>query len=104
MNVYISGPMSGIDNFNFPAFFDAENKLALAGHNPINPARLDLFFQCPLTGNIHNYTYREILDTDLEIIAIMADAIVQLPGWEQSKSAVEEYKLAKKLELEIIEL
>lgn len=93
MNVYISGPMTGIDNFNYPAFFDAENKLALAGHNPINPARLPA-----------GLTYREYLDTDLEIIAIMADAIIQLPGWQQSKGAVEEYKLAVKLNLEIMEL
>lgn len=40
MIVYIAGPMSGIDNYNRPAFFAAARQLGQAGHVPINPATL----------------------------------------------------------------
>lgn len=91
MNVYISGPMTGHDNLNFPAFFEAEERLRCEGHNPINPAR-----------HPQGLSYQEYINLDLETIAIMADALLMLPGWEQSKGAKLERELAEKLKLEII--
>ena len=93
MNIYISGPMTGYDNFNFPAFFSAEEHLRKAEHNPINPARLPM-----------GLSYQEYIDTDLEIIAIMADALLMLPGWQRSKGANLERELALKLKLKIMEV
>jgi hypothetical protein len=92
MNVYISGPMTGHDNFNFAAFFEAEERLRCEGHNPINPARLP-----------QGLSYQEYINTDLEIIAIMADALLMIPGWQSSKGAKLEHELAVKLELIIME-
>jgi hypothetical protein len=34
--------MSGIPDFNFPAFFDAEKRMKSLGWRPINPARMDV--------------------------------------------------------------
>lgn len=39
MKVYIAGPMSGIPEFNYPAFNTAEGQLFVAGFMPLNPAR-----------------------------------------------------------------
>lgn len=37
--VYISGPMTGYPNYNYPAFFDAEERLRDSGFDVVNPAR-----------------------------------------------------------------
>lgn len=37
--LYISGPMSGIPDNNFPEFLEVEDQLKLAGYDVINPAR-----------------------------------------------------------------
>ena len=38
MNIFISGPMSGIDDYNKPAFNAAAEKLRAMGHKCFNPA------------------------------------------------------------------
>lgn len=99
MNVYISGPMSGHDDLNFPAFNAAALILKSQGHNPLNPALLpQLIYN---KGRHDIIPYCVLLDTCLETIAIMADAIVMLPGWEFSNGAKKEYHLAVKLGLEV---
>lgn len=39
--LYVAGPMRGIPEFNFPAFFEAEDRPLKAGYDVINPARKD---------------------------------------------------------------
>lgn len=41
MKVYIAGPMTGLPEFNFPLFFEAEELLKGHGFEVINPARED---------------------------------------------------------------
>ena len=41
MRVYIAGPMSGIENSNFPAFHAAAAELRALGHEVVNPAELN---------------------------------------------------------------
>ena len=41
MKIYIAGPMTGIKDFNFPAFFEAEKQLNKLGHEVYNPAHND---------------------------------------------------------------
>ena len=89
--IYISGPMTGIDNLNRDMFDEAESLLLECGENPINP---------------HNFpkqeTYDDYLMIDLEMIAMAADAIALLPGWEKSNGAKKELAAAISLGLEII--
>ena len=89
--IYISGPMSGIENLNRDMFDEAESLLRECGENPINP---------------HNFpeqkSYEDYLLLDLEMIAMAADAIALLPGWENSPGAKKELKTAMELGLEVI--
>ena len=38
--VYISGPMSGLPDYNYPEFFDLAEYLCRIGFEPINPATI----------------------------------------------------------------
>ena len=89
--IYISGPMTGMEDLNREAFAAAENLLREQGNIPINPHRF------PEQGG-----YQDYLQFDLEIIATSADAVALLPGWEQSPGAKKELQLALELKLEII--
>lgn len=77
---YISGPMRGIPDYNFPAFFAAEEALLEAGWNTINPARIDS--NCPggTSLPLKDYARRDIA----AIFALdpVVDAVIQLPGSE----------------------
>ena len=90
-NVYISGPMTGIKNLNREAFEKAERLLRESGHFPINPHHFP-----------EQKSYEEYLLLDTEVIAMSAEAIALLPGWETSPGSKKELKTALDLGLEIM--
>lgn len=116
MKIYIAGPMRGISEFNFPAFYAAEEKLRAEGYEPFNPARRDNdhhgtdISKGNETGDEavaaaqHGFNLREALGADLAYICGEADAIALLPGWENSKGATAERATAIALGLEVIYL
>lgn len=89
MNIYISGPMRGVDNYR-EKFERAKRIIEKGGHKAINPAGLDL---CGITRE-------QILDMDL-ILLNLCDTIYMLKGWEESCGANREYgyALAKGLKI-----
>lgn len=89
MNIYISGPIEGVDNYR-EKFERAKRIIEKGGHNAINPAGLDL----------SGLTREQILDTDL-ILLDLCDTIYMLKGWESSCGANREYgyALAKGLDI-----
>lgn len=104
--LYVAGPMRGIADFNFPAFFEAEKALVAAGYEVINPARRDKdngFDPTGMTGDEDlselNFSLREALGWDMAAICSDADGIALLPGWEVSKGAKAEEALASALGL-----
>lgn len=116
MKIYIAGPMRGIPNFNFPAFFGAEADLIKLGHEVFNPAARDnLRHGVDIgagnhTGSVeqaaqeHGFNLRDALAHDLKYICREADGIALLPGWEKSKGAVAEKSAAEALGLHVIYL
>lgn len=87
---YISGPMTGMPEHNFPAFHAAAEYYRAQGITVINPAEL------PGEGDEHPREW--FLRRDL--VAMLeggADTIVMLPGWGSSKGARLEYHVAKAL-------
>lgn len=104
MRVYLAGPMSGIDDFNFPAFFAASEKLKAAGHDVFNPAQNDIDTWGDMETIKAKANYRDCLRMDLNWILDHAQAIALLPGWENSKGARAEHALSVALGLEVIML
>lgn len=113
MKIYVAGPMRGIPEFNFPAFYAAAAKLRADGHEVFNPAERDNEKHGTdiSVGNVtgdesiatqqHGFNLREALGADLAWICAEADAIALLPGWENSKGAAAERATAIALGLEI---
>jgi hypothetical protein len=94
MKVYLSGPMRGIPEFNFPAFFRMAETLLDRGHEVFNPAEHQ---QDP-------FVLSEALKLDLGWICAEAEAVAFLPDWEFSLGARAEHALAVALGLKILYL
>jgi hypothetical protein len=102
--------MRNLPQFNFPAFFVAEDFLVKRGWTVFNPARRDIEKYgkgvVSPTGSIEEakntgFSLREALAADTKEICENSDAICLLPGWENSKGAKAEKALAEALGLDI---
>jgi hypothetical protein len=110
-HVYVAGPMRGIKDFNFPAFYTATAKLEAAGHFVFNPAERDddMYGVEAMKGDgdidkatrDYGFNLREAMSADCEWICTQATAIFMLPGWEKSSGAIAEHSLAKCLRLRL---
>ena len=92
--IYIAGPMTGLPEYNFPAFHAAAERLRQAGWEPVNPAenfdgRTDL-------------PREDYLRADVKLL-IECDAVAMLSGWEDSRGAKLEYLLARELVLPVLD-
>lgn len=86
-SIYLSGPMSGLPDFNRPAFFAAESALLAIGAVCVfNPARQPA-----------GLTWEEYLRRDLDglrgCLYSPRPLLVRLPGWQRSRGASIEVNL-----------
>lgn len=88
MRLYISGPMTGHPEYNYPAFHAAARRLRGLGHQVENPAE-GAVRNPPACGTWEGYM-RNALGQMLT-----CDAIVRLPGWQKSRGARIEIVLGK---------
>jgi hypothetical protein len=91
--IYISGPVSGHEDKNAPAFDAATKYYRTLGHAVFNP------LEKPEEND--NLTYRQYMIDDIDWLMRHADAIVMLPKWEYSRGATAEHALAIALALPI---
>jgi hypothetical protein len=89
---YISGPMRGIPDFNYPLFNEVAASLREAGFKVLNPAEN---FDGDQTLSISDYMYQDLCQL------MGADVVLMLPGWQDSEGARVEYMVAKSLGLDI---
>lgn len=91
--LYVSGPMSGYEAFNFPAFNRAADALRAKGFPVLNPADFG-WAEEDWAKNLHR---------DLVVLGY-ADILVQLPGWENSRGASLELSCAVALGKGVVSL
>lgn len=93
MTTYIAGPMTGLPDYNYPAFHAAAAELRAQGIHVRSPAEHDHGTHQPYDFYMR-LALRALLD---------CDAILLLPGWETSKGARLEYDIAWALGMHINE-
>lgn len=92
MKVYIAGPMTGLPDFNYPAFFEAEKELQEQGHETLNPARAEGRQKCTTWLDYMRAGLRDVAD---------CDGIALLDGWQDSRGAALEAHVARTLDLPV---
>jgi hypothetical protein len=106
MKIYIAGPMSGCEDWNFPAFFEAERQLSALGYEVINPAHNDgATVEEALASAGHpdrpNNSWSYYMRRDLPHV-LSVDAVCVLPGWQESKGASLEVHVAKAVGIPLV--
>lgn len=86
MILYLSGPMTGISEHNFPAFHAGATQLRDAGFTVLNPAEAG-------SGEM---SWADYLRRDLRQV-LDSDGIALLSGWSLSRGAKLEVHVAEEL-------
>lgn len=92
MRIYLSGPMSGIPDNNFPAFHEWAASLRAQDYDVVSPAEIQ-----------EAGTWELCLRNDLRELCT-CEAIALMPGWESSKGANLELHVAHRLGMKVIHL
>lgn len=90
LSVYLSGPMTGLPGYNYPAFHDAARRLRSMGYYVFNPAES---FEGDTSRPREDYMRK-----DIEML-LQADMVALLHGWEKSKGVAVELAVATSLGL-----
>lgn len=85
--VYIAGPMTGLPDYNYPAFeAAAEHLRECLGYDVVSPHEL--------FGGDTTRPYGDYMRTGL-MAMLGCDEVYMLPGWERSRGASLERKVAE---------
>lgn len=87
---YLSGPMSGLPEMNYPAFNAEAERLRELGFHVENPA------ENPEQSSWEDYMKAAIIQM------LSCEVVVMLPGWSESRGALIERELALRLGLKVI--
>lgn len=89
--IYVSGPMSGHPDLNFPAFHAAASALRAAGYDVVNPAEF---------GETPGRAWEDYLREDIKVL-MDCTAVALLPGYKQSRGAMLELHIAQALSMDV---
>jgi hypothetical protein len=93
--------MSGIEDYNFPAFFDAQHRWEQEGHFVFNPAAQPGEHEIvKLPAEQVQDMFPTLIRRDVALI-LQCTAIAVLPGWLKSRGAKFEAHLATVLNIPI---
>jgi hypothetical protein len=88
--VYIAGPMTGIKDYNYPAFHAAAAEWRSLGFHVENPAEVE-----------PQASWAAYMKVGLRKL-LTCDTVVFLPGWTASRGAVLEWLLASVLGMAVV--
>jgi hypothetical protein len=89
VRIYIAGPMTGLPGFNYAAFNNAAAQLRGLGYEVENPAE-NLAPPCKTWRGYMRLAIRQL---------VTCDVVALLPGWEESRGARIERRIANDLEM-----
>ncbi|MGD9678409.1 MAG: DUF4406 domain-containing protein [Vulcanibacillus sp.] len=92
MIIYLSGPMTGLPNFNFHEFNRMANCLRRIGLDVINPAEIVS----------KDKSWEDFMRTDIKEL-MRADKVAVLTGWQNSMGSRLEVAIAAALNMEVID-
>jgi hypothetical protein len=90
--VYVAGPMTGIEDFNYPAFNALADRLRQLGYEVENPAD---------HGIVEGAQWADYMAYDLTRLGLCG-MIVLLPDWERSQGARLEVLIAERLGMKVV--
>lgn len=90
LRVYIAGPITGMQEYNVPAFAHAADLWRKAGWEVVNPVELD--------DGDHSKDWLWYMRRDIPHL-VQCDAIALLPGWSDSRGAHIENEIMDMLNL-----
>ncbi|WP_448090736.1 DUF4406 domain-containing protein [Pseudomonas azerbaijanoccidentalis] len=90
--VYVAGPMTGLKDFNYPAFNAAADQLRALGYQVENPAD---------HGIVPGAEWADYMAYDLTRLGVCG-MIALLPGWERSEGAKLEVQIGHRLGMTIV--
>lgn len=97
LEIYVSGPITGMENLNRPAFSHISNQLQQKGYTPVNP--LDFFTD----EEQKVLTWDMAMRSDVKHL-LPCGACIMLPGWQNSAGATFEFITAKLFNIPVIDL
>ena len=92
--IYLSGPMTGLPDFNYPLFNDCARFFREDGRQILSPAEIDGGQQVT-TKEVKPWQYYMTKAIEMQM---KATAWAGLPGWWRSKGAKREFDLAVDLQ------
>lgn len=100
--IYLAGPMTGVKDYNFPLFFEVERALKDMGYDVENPAKNngETLYAAIVDAQSEARSWAEYMKLDLVRLA-RADAVCLLPGWQTSRGARLEARIALDLGMEL---
>lgn len=101
MKVYVAGPMTGIEGWNYPAFHDAAARLRAAGHEVVNPAELGEKYGAPEEISEDPEKMADLIIEETDALET-CEAIYLLRGWNRSRGTLRELRIAFSHGLEIL--
>ncbi|WP_353187447.1 DUF4406 domain-containing protein [Pseudomonas sp.] len=90
--LYLAGPMTGFEDFNFPALNKMAAELRAQGYVVENPAE---------HGVVDDADWADYMAYDLTRLGLCGQVAV-LPGWENSKGARLEVHIARELGMKVV--
>lgn len=96
MRLFLSGPMTGIEDYNRQEFDRVAGILRGMGHKVFNPAEAK-----EIQGKVNRRGYRVLLSLGLEWMCLKAEGLVVLRGYHNSRGCVAEIATARAIKIHI---